>query len=248
MTISSPIIPTWSTSQSRTRYCTGRYMLKVVAVGLTAVILLYTVQNVYSPDTPILRKPSIPKIQGSLKIGNWGWDSSRTNDTSFREDTPPEKESNSLATPFVTSIASSVATSPPATITDPSPFPLDGSTIPDELVLPSSSAYSLPIAPLLPTPTAQALRPLQKVGKVSILFGGRNPTYERALRTQEVHNDMHGYPMFVLRQMILDDVWSKPAYILSVLLAEMAKPEHERLEWLVYVYFSPMPLLRAKDK
>lgn len=33
----------------------------------------------------------------------------------------------------------------------------------------------------------------------------------------------------------MDDVWSKPAYILSLLLRELAKPESERLEWLFWV-------------
>jgi len=33
----------------------------------------------------------------------------------------------------------------------------------------------------------------------------------------------------------MDDVWSKPAYILSILLREMAKPEDERLQWLLWI-------------
>ncbi|KAG9750692.1 glycosyltransferase family 34 protein, partial [Aureobasidium melanogenum] len=33
----------------------------------------------------------------------------------------------------------------------------------------------------------------------------------------------------------MDDVWSKPAYILSLLLRELAKPQEERLEWLLWV-------------
>lgn len=73
------------------------------------------------------------------------------------------------------------------------------------------------------------------VGKISILFGDSNPSYERALQSHTIHNKLNNYPMFTLRQSILDDVWTKPAYILSVMLREMAKPESERLKWLLWV-------------
>ncbi|KAI9806044.1 MAG: hypothetical protein M1833_004451 [Piccolia ochrophora] len=73
------------------------------------------------------------------------------------------------------------------------------------------------------------------IGKVTILFGGDvNPTYERALSTHETHNRKHNYPMHVLRHGILNDVWTKPAYILSLLLQELTKPESERLKWLLW--------------
>ncbi|KAF2095448.1 hypothetical protein NA57DRAFT_7934, partial [Rhizodiscina lignyota] len=58
---------------------------------------------------------------------------------------------------------------------------------------------------------------------------------QRALRTHEVHNRMHGYEMHVARRSILDDTWTKPAFILSVLLQELAKPEGEGAEWLFWV-------------
>lgn len=73
-----------------------------------------------------------------------------------------------------------------------------------------------------------------RVGKCTILFNG-NTYYERAIRTHEQHDRMHGYRLHVLRQHLLDDVWSKPAYILSLLLRELAKAESERLEWLLWV-------------
>jgi len=76
---------------------------------------------------------------------------------------------------------------------------------------------------------------VQRVGKCTILFGARNPTYERALQTHMAHNEAHGYPLHVLRTSMLDDVWSKPAYILHLLLAELAKPAELRLEWLLWV-------------
>ncbi|KAK0947554.1 hypothetical protein LTR29_001162 [Friedmanniomyces endolithicus] len=73
-----------------------------------------------------------------------------------------------------------------------------------------------------------------RVGKCTIVFNG-NSYWERALRTHEEHDRLHGYRLHVLRQGLLDDVWSKPAYILSLLLRELARPESERLEWLVWV-------------
>ena len=64
---------------------------------------------------------------------------------------------------------------------------------------------------------------------------GDNPVYEQALKTHDKHNAAYGYDMTVLRRQLLPGFWSKPAYILSRLLEEMAKPEEERLEWIVYV-------------
>ncbi|KAK0304355.1 hypothetical protein LTR01_007456 [Friedmanniomyces endolithicus] len=73
-----------------------------------------------------------------------------------------------------------------------------------------------------------------RIGKCTVVFNG-NSYWERALRTHEEHDRLHGYRLHVLRQSLLDDVWSKPAYILSLLLRELARPESERLEWLVWV-------------
>lgn len=75
------------------------------------------------------------------------------------------------------------------------------------------------------------------IGKVSIIVGDQpsNRLYERALRTHTAHNRLHNYQMFTLRESILDDVWTKPAYILSIILRELAKPAVERLHWLLWV-------------
>jgi len=74
-----------------------------------------------------------------------------------------------------------------------------------------------------------------RIGKVTILTGGDNQAYERAIRTHELHNQLHGYSFHTLRESLLNDVWSKPAYILSVMLRELAKPKAERLEWLLWI-------------
>ncbi|EXJ82389.1 hypothetical protein A1O3_06202 [Capronia epimyces CBS 606.96] len=74
-----------------------------------------------------------------------------------------------------------------------------------------------------------------KIGKITMLYGDSpNPSYERALQSHMVHAARHGYPMHVLRQKILGRLWTKPAWILSVVLAELAKPPEQQLEWLFW--------------
>lgn len=73
-----------------------------------------------------------------------------------------------------------------------------------------------------------------RIGKITIMFYG-NGFWERCIKTHEQHNKANGYRLHVLRQHLMDDVWSKPAYILSILLRELSKPESERLEWLLWV-------------
>jgi hypothetical protein len=80
---------------------------------------------------------------------------------------------------------------------------------------------------------ADPLQPRSAVGKVHAVFGEPNPVYERALKLHESHAERQGHPMFVLRERLLSGLWSKPAFILSVMLQELAKPEGERLEWLL---------------
>ena len=73
-----------------------------------------------------------------------------------------------------------------------------------------------------------------RIGKATVLFSG-NMFWERCIRTHERHDKEHGYRLYVLRQQLIDDVWSKPAYILSLLLREMSKHQSERLDWLFWV-------------
>ena len=77
------------------------------------------------------------------------------------------------------------------------------------------------------------------IGKVTILFHGKDPTYVRAIQTHQAHNRRFGYPLMVLRHAILDGVWSKPAYMLAILLEELRKPEGHRLKWLLYAFAQP---------
>ncbi|QIW96704.1 hypothetical protein AMS68_002222 [Peltaster fructicola] len=73
-----------------------------------------------------------------------------------------------------------------------------------------------------------------RIGKCTMLFNG-NSLWERAIKSHEAHNKLHGYRLHVLRQEIFDGVWNKIAYILSLILRELAKPESEQLEWLLWV-------------
>ncbi|KAK5073247.1 hypothetical protein LTS08_004333 [Lithohypha guttulata] len=73
------------------------------------------------------------------------------------------------------------------------------------------------------------------IAKVSMLYGEPNPLYERALATHEAHNNKFGYPFFILRERTLPGYWSKPAYLLRLLLSELEKPEANRLKWLMWV-------------
>ncbi|PNS21452.1 serine/threonine-protein phosphatase PP-Z [Sphaceloma murrayae] len=101
----------------------------------------------------------------------------------------------------------------------------------------TSDTYNLSSPPVLNETITTPANPLNarlRIGKTTIIFGGA-AIYERAVRTHELHDRMQGYPLHVLRHGILDDVWSKPGYILSVLLRELSRPESERLQWLLWV-------------
>ncbi|KAK3393970.1 galactosyl transferase gma12 mnn10 family protein [Podospora didyma] len=68
----------------------------------------------------------------------------------------------------------------------------------------------------------------------------------RALLTHERHNALHGYQHHIAYQeavsgLIENDrqrrprgAWTKPAYLLSILVSELQKPEEERLEWVFW--------------
>ncbi|KAH7049309.1 galactosyl transferase GMA12/MNN10 family protein [Macrophomina phaseolina] len=74
-----------------------------------------------------------------------------------------------------------------------------------------------------------------RIGKLTAHFGEPDPTYERALHTHHVHNRIHGIRPLTLREKLVDDLWNKPAFILTILVGEMMKPASERLEWLLWV-------------
>ena len=62
---------------------------------------------------------------------------------------------------------------------------------------------------------------------------GNNTIYDQAFATHQLHAERFGYPVYNLRQPIIDQTFNKYAILLSVLLEELAKPEGQRLEWLL---------------
>lgn len=86
---------------------------------------------------------------------------------------------------------------------------------------------------ILPIQPGRGIGAESFVGKVTAVFHGKDPTLVRAIQTHEAHSRRYGYSLLVLRHRILDDTWSKPAYLLAVLLEEMRKPEGHRLGWLM---------------
>lgn len=73
------------------------------------------------------------------------------------------------------------------------------------------------------------------IAKVTMIYGDFSPVFERALALQELHNERWGYSQFTLRAQTLPGYWTKPAYILKLLLEELEKPEASRLKWLTWI-------------
>ena len=73
-----------------------------------------------------------------------------------------------------------------------------------------------------------------RIGKITASFGLPDPIYEAAISSHTVHNALHAYPHFVLREQMVRGLWSKHAYLLTVIGTELAKPKDERLKWLFW--------------
>lgn len=79
----------------------------------------------------------------------------------------------------------------------------------------------------------------------SIWPGEDHPHFERALNTHIRHGAKWGYPTDVLRHFLVESKErNKVAYILYLVLREMAKPRGTRAEWILSVLFplSALPL------
>ncbi|KAF2646171.1 galactosyl transferase GMA12/MNN10 family protein, partial [Massarina eburnea CBS 473.64] len=61
-----------------------------------------------------------------------------------------------------------------------------------------------------------------------------DPPYEAAIASHDLHNQIHGYPHYVLREHMIRGLWSKHGWILTVLGQELSKPEDQRLQWLMW--------------
>lgn len=74
-----------------------------------------------------------------------------------------------------------------------------------------------------------------RVGTVTAHFGHPQKHYQKALKTHLLHSMIHGSSLEVMCTPVIDDLWNKPVFILSLLLDEMMKPPQERLEWMFWV-------------
>ncbi|KAL4727028.1 hypothetical protein ACLX1H_005928 [Fusarium chlamydosporum] len=74
-----------------------------------------------------------------------------------------------------------------------------------------------------------------RIGRVTAHFGSIQEHYQKALHTHVLHCMIHNTRLDVMCSPIVDSLWNKPAFILSLLLDEMMKPADERLEWLFWV-------------
>jgi len=110
------------------------------------------------------------------------------------------------------------------------------SSTPDtsELFSARNVSYEFPHDVILPQSYGRDLEKPQTIGKATLNFHGDDSTFIRAHKTHELHNERYGYPMFVLQEPIVEGNFSKPAYLLSVILDELRKPEGRRLKWLLY--------------
>jgi hypothetical protein len=97
---------------------------------------------------------------------------------------------------------------------------------------PSSSEPSSQAIAQAPSTTSKSSFP--RFGKITATFGEPDPPYENAIASHKLHNEIHGYPHFILREQMLRGLWSKHAYIMSIIGNELAKPESERLKWVLW--------------
>lgn len=75
-------------------------------------------------------------------------------------------------------------------------------------------------------------------GRIGVAVGEFGPPqqgYLNALESHHLHSMVHGTELHVMCEKMIDDLWNKPAFLLSILLDEMLKPESQRLEWIFWV-------------
>jgi hypothetical protein len=98
---------------------------------------------------------------------------------------------------------------------------------------------------IVPVTSSRNIRPISRIAKATVATNNLNNSIVRqALRTHQVQNELHGYIHHITSQELVSDLseydsqnrsrgaWSKPAYLLGLMVSELAKPEDERLEWI----------------
>lgn len=58
--------------------------------------------------------------------------------------------------------------------------------------------------------------------------------YSRAMKTHQIHAERHGYGLHILQQSVAHHYWNKLYWILTVLVEELAKPEADRVKWMMW--------------
>jgi len=84
-----------------------------------------------------------------------------------------------------------------------------------------------------------------RVGKITVAANKlASDVINRALQSHQRHNARHGYVHYIAENQAVSSLiendryhrakgaWTKPAYLLSIIVAELEKPEKERLEWV----------------
>ena len=77
-----------------------------------------------------------------------------------------------------------------------------------------------------------------KVRQATMIYEteGGNVIYERSIDTHIKHGEQWGVPTHILRHDVIEaGFFNKPAYILGLIIEEMAKSHGNRTEWIVYV-------------
>lgn len=74
-----------------------------------------------------------------------------------------------------------------------------------------------------------------RIATVTAQFGRPEEHYQKAFRTHLLHALIHSIDVKVMCDPIVDGLWNKPAFILQILMQEMLKPAHERLEWIEWM-------------
>ena len=90
-----------------------------------------------------------------------------------------------------------------------------------------------------------------RIAKVTVAANAlKGGIIHRAIQSHRVQNEMHGYQYFIAENQAVSELiehdtknrpkgaWTKPAFLLSVLVAELEKDEKDRLEWILYVFSS----------
>jgi hypothetical protein len=89
-------------------------------------------------------------------------------------------------------------------------------------------------------------KPVSRIAKATVATNALNRSViHQALRTHQVQNELHGYIHHITAEELVSDLsehdkqkrprgaWSKPAYLLSLIVSELTKPENERLQWIL---------------